>query len=330
MSNYNGETYISDAIQSVIDQTLHNWELIIIDDQSTDKSIEIIRNFIDRRIILLKNSIRSGPAICRNIGLNQAKGKYIAILDSDDIMCKERLNIQYNYMENHNDIDVLGSSAEYFDKDRKYIVKPHLEHKMIVCKILFDSPFTHSSVMIRRETLVKNDIKYNEDFPKAQDYDLWATLADIENVKFSALPNVLVRYRIHNQQITIQERYAQRNFANEIRYRQLKILIKRNSENLNLLCKILGDNLIMKKNELQLLEQCLIEVINTDDKRYDQRSLQLVCSNYFRNKCLYNLKNKIKSGNYYWQSELKRYDHLPKLLMIKMKVAKFLLKMNGD
>ena len=102
MPSYNTAQYISDSINSVLSQTYENWELIIVDDCSTDNSIEVIKAFEDSRIILLKNQKNSGAALSRNYALREAKGKWIAFLDSDDIWLPNKLSDQIEYMENNN------------------------------------------------------------------------------------------------------------------------------------------------------------------------------------------------------------------------------------
>ena len=101
MPSYNTGQFMSDSINSVLSQTYQNWELIIIDDCSTDNSIEIIKSYKDPRIKLLRNEKNSGAAISRNYGLREAKGRYIAFLDSDDIWLPNKLDEQITFMKNN-------------------------------------------------------------------------------------------------------------------------------------------------------------------------------------------------------------------------------------
>ena len=99
MPSYNTARYISDSINSVLSQTYNNWELIIIDDCSTDNTIDVVKSFKDSRIILLQNEKNSGAALSRNYALREAKGKWIAFLDSDDVWVPEKLEKQIAFME---------------------------------------------------------------------------------------------------------------------------------------------------------------------------------------------------------------------------------------
>lgn len=97
---YNSEEYLEETILSVINQTYKNWELLLIDDYSTDNSYKIIEKYLtDERIKYLRNERNSGPAITRNVGLEKSKGEYIAFLDSDDIWAKNKLELQIDYMK---------------------------------------------------------------------------------------------------------------------------------------------------------------------------------------------------------------------------------------
>lgn len=330
MANYNGGEYLKEAINSVISQTLSQWELIIIDDESKDNSIEIVQGFNDSRIKLFRSGKNSGPAICRNIGLNNSKGKYITILDSDDVMTENRLETQYNYLESNPNIDVLGTAAEYFGNGKRTIVTPFLDHETIKCKILFDSPFTHSSVMIRKITLTKYNVKYNESYPKAQDYDLWAQLASFDNVTFGSIDKVLVRYRIHGNQITSNQKGKQKEYANSIRKRQLKLLISGISENeLDWLCNNLATYKTMNVEELRKFENYIKIIISNSSAKYNLKSVRTLCAQIFRNQCIFNLINKDLSGDYYWKSSIRSYDNIKKITKIKMKLVAFLLKFRG-
>src|SRR4051812_32189612 len=120
MSAYNTEMYISEAIHSVLNQTFTDFELLIVNDGSTDKTMEIIQTFKDPRIILV-NQPNGGVSKALNNGLHHAKAKFIARFDSDDICYPERLQVQYDFMQENPDYVLCGSSADYIDKNGEYI-----------------------------------------------------------------------------------------------------------------------------------------------------------------------------------------------------------------
>lgn len=176
MGAYNSEKYISEAIESIINQTYKNFEFIIIDDCSTDKTNMIIRKYAvkDNRIKLINNSNNMGLTYCLNKGIKIAKGKYIARIDTDDISLPGRLERQLSYLEKHKDVVVLGSCAFDIDENGKIIREKNVPkyNKDIVNLIKLVNPMIHSTVMFRKKEI--NIIGgYNEDFKTSQDYELW-------------------------------------------------------------------------------------------------------------------------------------------------------------
>ena len=112
MPVYNAEKYLKEAIDSILNQTFENFELLIIDDGSTDESVKIIETYTDERIRLIHNDGNKGLPYTRNRGLNLARGKYLAIMDADDVSVKNRLEIEYNIMEKRSNLAVISSGKE--------------------------------------------------------------------------------------------------------------------------------------------------------------------------------------------------------------------------
>ena len=119
MPVYNAEKYLKEAIDSILNQTFQNFELLIIDDGSTDESVKIIEGYTDWRIRLIHNDGNKGLPYTRNRGLFLARGLYLAIMDADDVSVKNRLEIQYNIMEKRSNLAVISSGKELLSKDRK-------------------------------------------------------------------------------------------------------------------------------------------------------------------------------------------------------------------
>lgn len=226
MANYKTKIeYLQEAIYSILNQTFRNFELIIIDDCSQDNSVEYIKSITDTRVKFFVNENNSGPAITRNRGLKIAKGKYIAIMDSDDISLPSRLEEQVAYMEAHPEVIVCGTWFEKFGVENK-IRKPSMDNfEQYRCQLLFsNTPNTlcHSTAMMRKSMLDKFNICYDETLPKAQDYGMWVVCS--RYAKISVIKHVLVRYRTHPSQISIDGRKSQKSFADLISRRQLQEL----------------------------------------------------------------------------------------------------------
>lgn len=201
MPIYNGEKYLVEAIESVLKQLFTNFELLILNDDSTDNSLNIIKSFNDGRINLVENNHNIGLTATLNEGIKLARGKYIARLDQDDLMKRERLSLQIKYLENHNNIILLGSGVEYIDHEGDLLYKQEMpiHHKEIENHFTIGNPFVHSSVIFDKKSVM--DISgYNGKFIYAQDYDLWLRLSLVGKVH--NLPNLLTINRIHNNQET--------------------------------------------------------------------------------------------------------------------------------
>ena len=224
MANYNTPIeYLEQAVNSILSQTYSNFELIIIDDASTDDSIKYLENIDDERIVLIKNEKNLGPAISRNEGIDIARGEYIAILDSDDISRPDRLKYQLDFMENNPEVIVCGSWFEKFGIENQ-IRKPLIEDfELYRCQLLFsNTPLTlcHSTAMIRKSMLDENNIRYDVTLPKAQDYGMWVVCSNYG--KITILDKVLVKYRTHEMQISTKTREAQTDLADLVSRRQLE------------------------------------------------------------------------------------------------------------
>ncbi|HBC99499.1 MAG TPA: hypothetical protein DC053_09270 [Lachnoclostridium sp.] len=194
MAVYNGEQYIEETIESLLNQSYKNIELIIVDDGSKDNTAEIIQTFHDSRIKLLKNDENMRLAYSLNKAIQVSTGKYIARMDADDICIKDRLDMQVEYMESNPAVAVLSGLAKQFGSSNRLMHFP-VEHEAIKIELLFGNPMCHPAVMFRRNQIPE---WYNNAVVAAQDYELWSRL--IWKVHFYNLPQVLVRYRIHESQ----------------------------------------------------------------------------------------------------------------------------------
>lgn len=201
MPVYNGEQFIASAIESILQQTYTNWELIIVNDGSTDQSEAIIRSFQDERIILHNNDQNRGIVFSRNVGLKHAKGTYLAFLDSDDIAIPNRLSEQVNYLNEHPKIGLLGSAVQLIDTNDTIInfaVDYPRGNHVIKVTMCFRNAFASSTIMCRKSALPNDG--FNSNFPVAEDYDFWLRIA--EKWEVDNLAEVLTKYRIHASNIS--------------------------------------------------------------------------------------------------------------------------------
>lgn len=209
---HNGEKYIYDCMESISKQTFSDFELLIVNDGSTDRTREIIHSFKDSRIKLIDNTHDYIDSL--NIGLNEANGEYIARIDADDIMLPERIMTQIELMENRKEVDVCASWATIFGKrsGSVAIYKHHIHYP--IAKLLRANIFCHSTIMLRKDFLVRNKLMYKR-YDYAEDYKLWTDIA-IKGGVFYTVPKPLIRFRISDDQISFRKTKEQQNTAHII------------------------------------------------------------------------------------------------------------------
>ncbi|MGB6269590.1 MAG: glycosyltransferase family 2 protein [Olleya sp.] len=217
---YNCEQYVHQAVQSILDQTYTNFECIIIDDCSTDSTVDIIKAFDDSRINLIIKPENSGYTNSLNYGLTIAKGKYIARMDGDDISLLNRFEKQIEVLEQDNDIVVCGSVFRIIDSET--IITAPEKHEDIKLALLKDSCIGHPTAMIRKSVLDKHQINYDTNFEPAEDYDLWVKLSKLG--KLHNLQEVLFFYRVHDNQVSVTKKEIQRKSASLSRFNMLSQL----------------------------------------------------------------------------------------------------------
>ena len=208
MPVYNVEKYLDTAIKSILNQKFTNFEFVIVDDASTDNSVEIINSYQDQRIKLIKNNVNLGIPTTRNKCLQESSGEYVAVLDCDDYAYPSRLAEQLEFMENNPDFGMVGSWVELIDENDDLTGEVWNEDEpsqKIPCRLLFHNYFAHSAVLLRRsalDTVKINGEIYRKDYPNAQDYDLWVRIS--KKFKVWNIPKVLIKYRVHSHCISLK------------------------------------------------------------------------------------------------------------------------------
>lgn len=219
MPVFNMAPYIEESICSILTQTYTDFELLIIDDGSTDGTLDIIRKFDDRRIKRITHSSNVGLIETLNQGIDLCTGEYIARMDGDDIALPHRFERQVNFMDVHQDCGVCGSQVYLLGIDT-VTTKP-LYHEEIRCWQLFHCTIVHPTVMIRKSVLEDHGIKYLN-YVHAEDYEIWSRLAAVTQVV--NLPEVLLMYRQHSNQISNTHQQEQVIQSERIRRDQLRLL----------------------------------------------------------------------------------------------------------
>lgn len=249
MPCYNSAPYIKMAIESILNQTHENLELIIINDGSTDNSQNEIMKFSDKRIFYSFIKKNKGNYAARNQGFKIAKGKYIAVMDADDISEPSRLACQFDFLERDSKVGCLGScgiAIDSFGNPLQVIGQP-LGYAWIRVLLLKNNYTIHPSLMFRKSTLQKHNLYYDENFTYSSDYDFVVRCSQKFHIK--SIPNTLIKYRRHATQISSLKFKEQSKFADIIRLNQLKRFeINLSTFETNLYLQMLNKKINMNKN----------------------------------------------------------------------------------
>ncbi|WP_411819060.1 glycosyltransferase family 2 protein [Hyphococcus formosus] len=204
MTVMNEVQYIRLAIDSILQQSLSDFEFIIIDDGSTDATPDILRDYANRdtRVRILTNATNLSVPKSANIGMANARGKYIARMDADDIAMPERFARQVDALERNPDIVLIGTGHEFIDSEGNVkSVHPHGSSPHIFDWIsIFRPPLIQSSAMFRRSVIEQENLYYDHDFNRAADFEFWHRL--LQHGRGSEIPGVYVQYRTHDRNVS--------------------------------------------------------------------------------------------------------------------------------
>jgi len=219
MPVFNGEQYLREALQSILSQTFGDFEFLIIDDGSTDRSVEIIHSYHDPRIHLVRNEKNRGVIAALNRGIELAHGEYVARMDCDDISLPQRLHRQVAFMDTHPEIGVCGTWFRRFGGPDPVVDRPPTDPDKIRCGHFFNSRLGHPTVMMRTHVFRQHALYFDKSYPHAEDFELWVrTLAffDIANIG-----EVLLLYRVHGGQVS--ERFTAEMMESSGRVRKAQL-----------------------------------------------------------------------------------------------------------
>ncbi|HJO95127.1 MAG TPA: glycosyltransferase [Victivallales bacterium] len=200
MPVYNGAKYLSETLESIFTQTYNNFELIVVNDSSTDDSLTIIKSYNDLRVRIINNIENMGQTSSLNVGVRHSQGKYIAIQDQDDISLPNRIEKQVNFLRAKKEIIVLGTNGYIIDSNGKQInlfTPFYTDSYALKLGLIFNvQTIIHSSVMFNKK-IIYNEFKgYHQGFKFYQDYDLWSRV--VRKYKIMNLSDKLIKHRLHH------------------------------------------------------------------------------------------------------------------------------------
>lgn len=232
MPVYNAAGYLGDAIDSILTQSYRDFELLIINDGSTDNSADLVEQKDDPRITLLHQPENLGLIEALNRGLEVAEGEFIARMDADDISLPQRFEKQVAFLNAHPEVGICGTWMEGFSQDSTAVWSTPLDHAAISARLLFESVLFHPTVMMRRALLEQYQLNYDPDCPHAEDYDLWCRSSRC--FQLANIGEVLLRYRIHGESVGGRKRGEKLATASRVRSRHVESMgVKPTAEELS-------------------------------------------------------------------------------------------------
>jgi glycosyltransferase involved in cell wall biosynthesis len=217
---YNVGEYVKEAVDSVLAQSFTNFELLILNDGSTDNTLEILNTYTDPRIRIVSHP-NMGLVKTLNKGMELAQCKWIARFDADDVCYPERLAVQYEFLQNNPDYILVGSDADYMDEQGNYIFtfeNKYYEDDEIKSSGFVECPFVHASVLFLKDAVIKAG-RYDENAITFEDHLLWRKLSDYGKLKNFRKP--LIKVRFNPGSVTIDEKWRGKEFI-ELKQRSIQ------------------------------------------------------------------------------------------------------------
>lgn len=322
MPVYNGEEYLREAIDSILSQTFADFEFLIINDGSTDGSVEIIESYQDPRIRLFHNESNLNLRTTLNKGLKLARGEYIARMDCDDVSLPQRLAKQVKFMDLHPDIGICGSGVKLIGnkliKNKNGSVWKYPEDSSTIrCKMIFESPLAHPTLIMRNNLLVKFKLNYRTTY--AEDYDF--LIRSSKHFSLANMAEILLFYRIHSDNISKLYKNEYLISSEKIRMEQLKALgLKPKKEEFALHSSLSRYSYSKTESYMKQSNAWLCKLRGANMKRniYPERVFSLVLGEKWRYVC-YSASDVgfLKRCKIFFESPLRKYALKSLILKIK-------------
>ena len=291
MPVYNAEKHLQEAIESILNQTFTDFELLLINEGSTDACDTIIRSFKDSRIRYVINDENLKLIKTLNRGLQLAKGKYIARMDADDIAEPNRLQLQFEFMEANPNIGVCGTGFHSFGSVDSITNYPETDAR-IKFMALYQCPFCHPSVILRNSVVRENNLTYSLNYPHAEDYEFWLRMGRVSEL--ANLQSVLLHYRQHDESVSVTEENTQIRLSEEIRKMYFQELgVNASPEELELFRKANYQYQSFDIDQVRALGKLLERMVSAGQKSayIDDQSLRPLISELWQNTCINHAKH---------------------------------------
>jgi glycosyltransferase involved in cell wall biosynthesis len=321
MPVYNGERFLFEAIESILNQSYKDIELIVIDDGSTDRSVEIINSFESPKLNFIQNKKNLGVCETRNKGFKLARGEYIALMDADDISVNDRIKKQVLFMEENKEYGLISANYESF-REHPFGVKRSVKRllnnsEQILAYLLFTNVICCPCSMIRTNIISDNNLYFDTTLQMSEDFDLWKRISAV--TKITNINEVLLKYRKHTTNSTKKRSILNRDFTKVIQksFDTFDINI-RDLFNENFKLKNVKSFICLNKYLEDILEK------NKKTNKYNEKYLSESCSNLIYWMFLkhidifgYNLYTQIKTNFLFENSKLSKQQKI-KLFFMKI------------
>jgi hypothetical protein len=220
---YNAEAWVGQAVESILRQSFRDFELLVIDDGSTDNTVALLNGYKDGRIRVVRHEANRGLIACLNEGLGLSRGALIARMDADDFAHERRLELQVAFLNTRPDVGICGTWFHLRQAKRRTRVRTPVTHAEIAARLFFRSAFGHPTVILRRAFLQQFSLRYDPQSTHAEDFDLWVRASG--HTHLANVPRYLLDYRVHSAQASSQHLQPQSAAASRVRLRQLATLL---------------------------------------------------------------------------------------------------------
>lgn len=300
MAVYNCDKYLREAIDSILNQTWNDFEFIIVNDGSTDNSLKILQEYDDARIKLITYDENRGVAHARNVGLEYCISEYVALMDADDIALQDRLEIQINFLKEHEDIDGVYAKLRYMQIDGTPIdrewPKAYYNYNYVKAEMLLQNTIANPTVMFRRQIVEQYQIKYDETWKISTDYKFWCDY--LKHGRIVGIDKVLCYYRLRNHSIYNNAPMSKKKESD----RKIKLYYFEHygfqfaQKEVDILCKIYGpdDGEIISEEEMILVYEVLLKMVRqaAENNLEFAEEVRIMCRKRFL--------EKIKSSGSLW------------------------------
>jgi len=324
MPVYNREKYVEEAIKSILNQTVTDLELIVVDDASTDNTLNVIYSINDQRIQVFQLKENKGVSAAYNTGLSKARGLFIARMDSDDISIPDRLEKQLSFLERNPHISICGSWVKFMNSEK--LIKHKETHNEIITEMLIQCPLSMGAVMYKKSDL--NNFILDENLRFGEDYDLWCRVC--WELKMYNIQEPLLIYRTHLEQLSGLNKNEQINLDVEMKlslFKKLKYPLSKFPD--EILIKFMGFYKPITISELSIYLKWLkfISEANKSQKVFPQNELDVTLKK-IKNDLLFKIffTNQIKGIDKVWRINSLKHLELNDSLNILIKKLK--LKLN--